>query len=57
MGTKYDGDRLLTNGGRVLFVTGLAATLAEARENVLAEIAKIDCDNLFYRSDIGYQAI
>lgn len=57
MGTKRDGDRLLANGGRVLFVTTLADTVKEARQKALTEIAKIDCENLFYRKDIGYQAI
>ncbi len=57
MGTKSEGDRLLTNGGRVLFVTALADTLGEAREHALNQIAKIECSNLFYRRDIGYQAV
>ncbi len=57
MGTKSEGDRLLTNGGRVLFVTALADTLGEAREHALTQIAKIECGNLFYRRDIGYQAV
>ncbi len=57
MGTKSEGDRLLTNGGRVLFVTALADTLGEACEHALNQIAKIECSNLFYRRDIGYQAV
>lgn len=57
MGTKSDGNRLFTNGGRVLFITALADTLGEAREHALSQIAKIECSNLFYRRDIGYQAV
>lgn len=56
MGTKRENDKIVTNGGRVLFVTVLADTLKEAREKANAEVAKIDCENLFYRTDIGWQA-
>ncbi len=57
MGTKADGDRVLTAGGRVLFVVGKGRDLAEARENALADVARIDCDNLFHRTDIGHWAL
>jgi phosphoribosylamine--glycine ligase len=57
MGTKFENGKLLTNGGRVLFITSLADTLQEARQKVLTEISKIECGNLFYRKDIGWQAI
>lgn len=56
MGTQADGGRILTAGGRVLFVTGKGATLAEARANALKDVAQIECDNLFHRSDIGHRA-
>ena len=57
MGTKRDGDRIVTSGGRVLFVVGRGATLAEARAEALARVAKIDCPNLFHRTDIGHCAL
>ena len=57
MGTKSDGDRILTAGGRVLFVVGRGATLAEARKQALADVARIECDNLFHRNDIGHWAL
>ena len=57
MGTKADGGRILTNGGRVLFVVGTGRDLAEARKNALADVARIDCDNLFHRTDIGHWAL
>ena len=56
MGTKADGDRIVTAGGRVLFVVGRGATLAEAREAALRDVARIGCDNLFHRTDIGHWA-
>ena len=55
MGTKMDGDRLVSAGGRVLMVTDAGATLAEARAKALKD-AKTVAENsqgLFYRSDIG----
>lgn len=54
MGTKAEGDEILTNGGRVLFVVGKGATLDEARQNALADVERVQCDNLFHRTDIGH---
>lgn len=57
MGTKRDGDRLLTAGGRVLMVVGRGATLEEANKAALADVAEIDCPSLFHRTDIGKAAL
>lgn len=57
MGTKRDGDRLLTAGGRVLMVVGRGATLEEANKAALADVAAIDCPSLFHRTDIGKAAL
>lgn len=56
MGTASDGDRVLTAGGRVLLVVGRGATLTEARRQALENVARIDCENLFHRTDIGHCA-
>lgn len=56
MGTKADGGRILTAGGRVLLVVGKGASLAEARANALQDVARIACGNLFHRTDIGHWA-
>ncbi len=54
MGTKRDADaRLLTSGGRVMMVVGSGKDLAEARRKANAETARVKCDNLFHRTDIG----
>ncbi|MCJ8342846.1 MAG: phosphoribosylamine--glycine ligase, partial [Cetobacterium sp.] len=53
MGTKIVGDKLLTNGGRVLTVLGKGETLEEARVKAYENVSKIKCENLFYRKDIG----
>ena len=57
MGTKTDGDRTLTAGGRVLMVVASAGSVAGAREKAYADIERISCDNLFYRHDIAHQAL
>ncbi len=54
MGTKAEGEKILTNGGRVLFVVGKGATLDEARRNALKDVERVQCDNLFHRTDIGH---
>ena len=53
MGTKREGDKILTAGGRVLMVVGKGKTIAEANAAAKAEIEKIDCPSLFHRTDIG----
>lgn len=56
-GTKADGDRLLSNGGRVLNVTARGASLQEARDKAYAATAKINWPEGFYRRDIGWRAL
>ena len=53
MGTGLKDGRFVTNGGRVLFVVAKGVDLMKAREKVYTEIKKIDCDDLFYRTDIA----
>ncbi len=52
-GTRRDGERLVTSGGRVLGVTALGSDLAGAKQRAYAAVAKIHFDNAFCRSDIG----
>ena len=54
-GTKQDGGRILTNGGRVLCVTSYGKNIKGAVANSLAILEKIDFDGMYYRSDIGYE--
>ena len=53
MGTKTDDGKLLTNGGRVLMVVTLADKLEDAMAKTYEEVKKVNCDKLFYRTDIG----
>ena len=57
MGTKNDDGVLKTNGGRVMMCIATGKDIAAAREKVYAEIAKIKCDDLFYRKDIAHWAL
>ena len=52
-GTKHDGNRVVTNGGRVIAVTSLGDNIAAAlqRSNELA--SQIQFDGKFNRTDIG----
>jgi phosphoribosylamine--glycine ligase len=52
-GTAMQGDRLVTNGGRILGVTGLGATVADARAAAYAGAERIVWDGMRRRSDIA----
>lgn len=57
-GTRLtDKQQLLTNGGRVLGVTGLGDTLKEAADRAYSAIAQINFSGCYYRTDIGYQVL
>ena len=57
MGTAEKEGEIVTAGGRVLMVVGRGKDLAEARKMALEDIAKIKCDALFFRSDIGHKVL
>lgn len=52
-GTKSDGDKIVTNGGRVLGVTAKGRDLIEARKNAYAATEWVSFDNKYMRHDIG----
>ena len=56
-GTKRDGESFLTAGGRVLGVTALAPTLAEARARAYAAVAGIHFEGMQFRSDIAAKGL
>jgi phosphoribosylamine--glycine ligase len=56
-GTRMDGERLVSNGGRVLNVTARGASLAAARELAYAAAEAVDWPGGFYRRDIGWRAL
>ena len=56
-GTRLDNNNAVTNGGRVLCVTALGATVARAQQLAYAQVDQIHWDGGFCRRDIGYRAI
>ena len=56
-GAKLDGDKLLTNGGRVLGVTSIGECLENVIKASYEKVSKIHFDNSFYRHDIGARAL
>lgn len=56
-GTKRQGDRIVTAGGRVLGITGIGADLAAAREQAYRATHRISFQGCHYRSDIARRAI
>ena len=57
MGTSLKDGKYYTSGGRVLMVVGFGADLQEAHDKALAAVESIECDNLFYRRDIGWRVL
>ena len=58
-GTKLaaDSKTILTEGGRVLSVTALGKTIADAQRRAYQAMALIHFDGMHYRRDIGWRAI
>ena len=52
-GTKAQGESVVTNGGRVLAVTGEGKTLNEAMIHAYKGVSRIHWEGLYFRSDIG----
>lgn len=57
MGTAEKDGKIVTAGGRVLMVVGRGETLRLAQQKALDAIARIGCDGLFYRKDIGHKVL
>lgn len=56
-GTKSEGGKILTDGGRVLSVTSLGDTIQLAQQAAYAAMSHIHFDGIHYRKDIAHQAI
>jgi phosphoribosylamine--glycine ligase len=58
-GTRRDGDRLVTAGGRVLGITAVSrsGSLREAVHDVYDAVAAVTFDGMHYRRDIAYRAL
>ena len=56
-GTSLKNGKILTDGGRVLGVTGLGSVVAAAIDNAYAGVREISFDGAHYRRDIGARAL
>lgn len=55
-GSKKDGEQLVTNGGRVLYVTAYGKNVKEARAKAYEAMKEISFEGMHYRTDIGLAA-
>jgi len=56
-GTRLEGSRVVTDGGRVLCVVGTGDSVRAARDAAYSGVREIAWDGAFYRNDIGHRAI
>ena len=56
-GTAARDGHLIASGGRVLSVTGMGATVGDAREKAYAAAEAVDFPSGFYRTDIGWREV
>jgi phosphoribosylamine--glycine ligase len=56
-GTKLDGKKVVTNGGRVLCVTALGDSVKLAQKAAYAAIAEVRFAGMQFRTDIGFRAL
>lgn len=54
-GTKLEGEKIVTDGGRVLGITAVGDTFAEAMAIAYRALESIQFDDMYYRRDIGHQ--
>lgn len=55
-GTQKQKGKILTNGGRVLGVTGTDKSMEKAIQKAYSAVNKIEFEGMQYRKDIGYRA-
>ena len=56
-GTRNNNNQIVTDGGRVLTVTGMGKTLESAREASYNGVSKLGWDGVYFRKDIGLDLI
>lgn len=56
-GTSFNGDEIVTSGGRVLGVTALGSSLREAKGRAYDAIGKIHFEGMHFRTDIADKAL
>jgi phosphoribosylamine---glycine ligase len=56
-GTKLNEEELVTDGGRVLNVTGIGADFAQAIAQAYTGLKSIQFEGIYYRKDIGHRVL
>jgi phosphoribosylamine--glycine ligase len=56
-GTTHADGKVVTNGGRVLGVTGIDSTLVGARDHAHEALASIQFEGRYFRSDIAHRVL
>jgi phosphoribosylamine--glycine ligase len=56
-GTASEGEDVVTAGGRVLCVTALGDSVADAKAKAYVSLSEISWDDAYYRTDIAYRAV
>ncbi|MFM1929502.1 MAG: hypothetical protein RL387_830 [Bacteroidota bacterium] len=54
-GTGFQGEEIVTKGGRVLTVTAQGSQIQEAVKNAQKALSNIQFDGMYFRKDIGYE--
>ncbi len=53
-GTRLEGKKIVTSGGRVIAVSSFGDTMKEALEKSYEDAEKINFEGKYYRKDIGF---
>ena len=53
-GTKFEGDKVVTSGGRVIAVTSFGKDYKEALKKSYQNVEKLHFDKMYYRKDLGF---
>ena len=56
-GTKFQDDKIITSGGRVLGITAWDETISKAKERAYRGVKEIYFEDMYYRKGIGAKAI
>ena len=56
-GTKQDGEKIVTSGGRVLALTSYGNNIKEALQQSFESAEKVAFDKKYYRTDIGFDVV
>ena len=56
-GTKFDGNKIVSNGGRVLNITSIGNNYYHIRKRIILMIKRLNWKGGFFRKDIGWKVI